>query len=90
MKKTFFLIFATLIVFSAFAAKNLFAATPVPPTSSVDQELQQKLLNQIASKAAQLKLTEKRGIIGTVTESKDTSITLTDVNGNTRFVDVDE
>ena len=36
------------------------------------------------------KLVEKRGIIGTVTDSSDTQITVTDIAGNIRFVDVDE
>src|SRR5581483_5090958 len=39
---------------------------------------------------AQLKLVEKRGIMGTVTDVSDTQLTLKDVKGDTRFVDVDE
>ncbi|OGH06690.1 MAG: hypothetical protein A2W22_02245 [Candidatus Levybacteria bacterium RBG_16_35_11] len=89
MRKILFITFITTIIFLIFFQETLFAQTTTP-TSSISQELQQKLLNQIASKAAQLKLTEKRGIIGTVKEAKDTSITLVDTTGNTRFVDVDE
>jgi hypothetical protein len=87
MKKyliTFMSLTFTFLLFS----NSAFAQTPT--TSAINQEIQQKLLKQIASKAAQLKLTEKRGMIGIVDEVKDTSLTLTDLSGNTRFVDVDE
>lgn len=67
---------------------RVFAAAPATPT--VDQALLEKLGNEIASKTAQLNLVEKRGIIGTVTDSSNVQITLTDTNDNTRFVDVDE
>lgn len=63
----------------------------ITPTAD-DKALQQidDLKNKIASRVAQLKLVEKRGILGTVTDSSDTQITLTDSNNNTRYVDVDE
>ena len=48
------------------------------------------LKDRIASRVAQMNLVEKRGIIGTVTDVKNTQITLTDKNGDTRYVDVDE
>ncbi len=67
--------------------KTVSAASPTPTTNP---SLLEKLSNEIASKTAQLNLVEKRGIIGTVTDSSDTQITLDDVNGNIRFVDVDE
>jgi len=88
MKKFLFIFLISFITLS-FAFNNaLYAATT--PTVSTSENIQQKLLDQIASKAAQLKLTEKRGIIGVVSEATDTQITLTDVQGNKRFVDVDE
>jgi hypothetical protein len=73
----------TIIVF----AGNVYADTPTPTTST---SLLEKVANEIASKTAQLNLVEKRGIIGTVTDSSGTQITLSDINGNIRFVDVDE
>jgi len=89
MKKITLILLIILIFFIFFAPKGiLLAASTLTPTS--DQTLEQKLLNQIASKAAQLHLTEKRGIIGTVSAATDTQITITDLSGNTRFVDVDE
>lgn len=48
------------------------------------------LKERIASRVAQLKLVEKRGIIGKVTDVSMTQITLTDTRDETRFVDVDE
>lgn len=76
-----------------------FAVTPTPsPTVSSINEQTQNALNEqvtdlkerIASRVAQLKLVEKRGILGTVADVSDTQITLSDTSGNTRFVDVDE
>lgn len=90
MKK--FLTFFTLIILInlAFAVRqNVFAATPTAVNTNLKQQVDD-LKNKIASKVAELKLVEKRGIIGTVTDSSDTQITLTDVSGNIRFVDVDE
>lgn len=88
MKKTFkilsFFVFAILVLI----LKPAFAA--VTPTDSIPQAQVDELKTKIASKVATLKLVEKRGIVGTVTDSSDTQITLTDVSGNTRLVDVDE
>ena len=71
------------------------AATTVSPTKS--EALQDKLDNQIdelkqkiASRVSELNLVEKRGIIGTVSEVAANKITITDLSGKNRFVDVDE
>ena len=81
-------------ILAAFCSKNIYAATssPVPSDTSNQQALQQidDLKTRIASRVAQLKLVEKKGIIGTVTDATNTQITLSDTNGNIRFVDVDE
>ncbi len=93
MKKYFFILF--LAIFSLISLPKAFAAiTPTPtdapsPTDSIQNQIDD-LKNKIASRVAQLNLVEKRGIIGTVSDISDTQITLTDLNGNTRFVDVDE
>jgi hypothetical protein len=63
---------------------------PLAKAQTSTPTVNQALLNAIASKTAQLNLVEKRGIIGVVTDSSDTQITLTDLNGNIRFIDVDE
>jgi hypothetical protein len=60
------------------------------PTSSVTQQQIDELKSKIASKVAELNLVEKRGVLGTVTDSSGTQITLTDVNGDIKNIDVDE
>ncbi len=72
------------------------SSTPTP-TKATDNAVKEKLDAQIndlkekiASRVSELKLVEKRGIIGTVAEVSATKITLTDIAGNTRLVDVDE
>jgi len=83
------LIFA--FFFSLFAFRfSLFANAVTPTPEDMTQEIRDQLITNIASRVAQLKLVEKRGIIGTVTEITNTQITITDLQNNTRFVDVDE
>ncbi len=71
--------------------------TPTPVTKPSQAVIQQKLNDQInelkekiASRVSELNLVEKRGIIGTVTDVTGSKITIKDVQGNIRFVDVDE
>ncbi len=85
MKKIFLL----LIFFIITSLNGAHAASPTPSADQVQKQIDQ-LKDRIASRVAQLNLVEKRGIIGNVTDVTDTQITLSDVNGNTRFVDVDE
>lgn len=75
-------------------------AVSTTPTKSVEptkkptgESLSRQITNlkdKIASRVAELKLVEKKGIIGTVDEVKDLQITLVDLQGKPRFVDVDE
>lgn len=64
------------------------AATPTSEDKTT--EIRDQLITNIASRVAQLKLVEKRGIIGTVTDITSTQITIIDSQHNTRFIDVDE
>lgn len=48
------------------------------------------LKNRVASRVAELKLVEKRGIIGVVQSATDTQITINDLGDKTRIIDVDE
>lgn len=93
MKKYIFIIVLFLIL-TAGISKNIYAAaaTPSPIITPNQGDIQQidDLKNRIASRVAQLKLVEKKGIIGAVTDATNSQITLTDINGNIRFVDVDE
>ncbi len=93
MKKLIVLLF--IILNSPFLIPKTYAATQVATPSSTTQEknqedLQQKFIDRVASRVAQLKLVDRRGIIGNVTDVSNTQITLTDIQNVTRFVDVDE
>lgn len=59
------------------------------PGFSIESQIND-LKEKIASRVAQLKLVERRGVIGTVTDVSDTQITLSDLKDNIRLVDVDE
>jgi hypothetical protein len=61
--------------------------------SAISQKLNDEINNlkeKIASRVSELNLVEKRGIIGTVAEVSGNQVTLTDNDGKTRFIDVDE
>ena len=49
-----------------------------------------ELKDKIASRVAQLNLVEKRGVVGTVSESSDTRITLKTYTGEVKIIGVDE
>lgn len=66
------------------------AQTPNSSTEKDSDKIKQQFITNIASKVAELKLVEKRGIIGEVSDISNTQITLLDIKGNTRFIDVDE
>lgn len=91
--KKIFIILALCLTLTAIFAGRTFAVVTTTPTPTPGNNLEQQLSNlkdKIASRVAQLKLVDKRGVIGTVSDVTQTQITLIDVDGNTRFVDVDE
>lgn len=59
-------------------------------SDSADLEKIQKIKDIVASKVAELKLVEKRGIIGKLKDVSGMQLTVIDVKGNTRKIDVDE
>lgn len=102
MKKTIslFIAYCSLFIFlgsSVFISQgNALSPTPeenaspsAKPTNMLDNQIN-TLKDRIASRVAQLKLVERRGIVGTVTNVSNTQITLSDAEDNTRFIDVDE
>lgn len=100
MKKLLSLIII-FIIFSTHA-QYAYALTPAPtaksdsisPTTEAINEKLNTQINQlkdkIASRVSELNLVEKKGIIGTVTETATSKITLTDTAGNSKQVDIDE
>lgn len=71
---------------SLITALNASAVSPAPTASSSAQQI----LNVLQDYLSKHPITEKRGILGKVTDVSDTKISLIDINGNTRFVNVDE
>jgi len=80
MKKTLFFLLLGILFYGT---GQTYAQTKQP---SVDQQF----IERVASRVAQMKLVARRGVVGTVTAVSDTQITLSDLDGNTRFIDVDE
>jgi hypothetical protein len=94
MKKTIsialtILILIFLIPNPAISQTTKKTASPTPTENPFEKQIN-SITSKIASRVAQLKLVEKRGIIGTVESSSNTQLTVTDASGNTKFIDVDE
>lgn len=98
MKKNLFLILLLAICYllyavEASAVSNAPSPSPIQTPAEKNEAMNQQineLKSKIASKVAQLKLVERRGIIGKVTEVSSAQITVNDLQGNIRLVDVDE
>lgn len=94
MKKFILTIFSLIFVFTV----QVSAQTTPTPTGNKDSEtVTEKLSDQIsdlkekiASRVAQLNLVERRGILGTVKDVSGTKLTITDIKGESRAIDVDE
>lgn len=100
MKKIFFIITILIIITKT---QVLAATTPTPstakstPTPSIattpesdDLDRIQKIKDLVASRVAELKLVEKRGILGTVKEVNGIQIIITNSNQDQKTVDIDE
>lgn len=59
------------------------------PSKNIEDQIN-NLKDRIASRVAQLKLVEKKGIIGIVTSVSGAKITITDIKNDIKFIDVDE
>ena len=95
MKKLLIFLFlvALITIYSPISLAVVTKATPTKTPTPTEGSLQQQvneLKSKIASKVAELNLVEKKGIYGIVTDTSDTQITLKDLNGKTKFADVDE
>lgn len=60
------------------------------PTDASDLLKIEKIKDIVASKVAELNLVEKRGIMGTVKDHSATEVTITDIKGQIRNIDIDE
>lgn len=99
MEKKLLLITITLITITSLNTTPASAQEKITVTASpsAEQSLNEKLNKQInqlkeriASRVAELNLVEKRGVIGIVSETSNNKITINDLNGKTRYIDVDE
>lgn len=95
MKKLSILVISILLTFSltATAAAQSPAPSPSGDNATLSDKLNKEINNlkeKIASRVSELNLVEKRGVIGTVTEASGNQVTITDLAGKTRFIDVDE
>lgn len=59
-------------------------------TEAADLNRIQKIKDLVASRVAELKLVEKRGILGTVKETSTSQVTVRDNKGDQRVIDIDE
>ncbi len=89
-KILFLIIFLVFVQSSAFAQTKSPTPTTKPEPTIPEQSQIDDLKERIATRVAQLNLVEKRGIVGKVTESSSTQVTIEDLNGDARFIDVDE
>ncbi len=69
------------------AQSNASSSASVSPTTPANE---QAILNKIKKEVSQMNLVEKRGIMGTIVSIGSTSITINDLQNNTRFIDADE
>lgn len=83
-------ILLTIIALTIICTNISFAAEEVTPTPSEDLEKIQKLKEMVASRVAELKLVEKRGILGIVKQTSNSQITIEDTEKNLRVIDIDE
>jgi len=100
MKKILLTIFPVILILGfvthAYALTPTVAPSPsttATSAESLDNKLNQQinqLKEKIASRVSELNLVEKRGIIGTVSQVSGNQVTMTDYEGRTRFIDVDE
>lgn len=96
--KNSILVFVLLLAINYHLSAISFAvtkSTPLPSknqisSDSADLEKIQKIKDIVASKVAELKLVEKKGIIGSIKDVSGMQVTIIDVKGNTRKIDVDE
>lgn len=102
MKQTLIGLLILFVIFPSYAysqtptvtkTKTTTTQAPTITDGSTTEKLSEQINNlkdRIASRVAELNLVEKRGIIGSVTQTSSSQITLTDIEEKTRIVEVDE
>lgn len=87
MKKIIVLLLITLLLSGQSSAVF---ATNNDSTDSAELKTIEKIKDMVADKVSKLNIIEKRGFIGTVQDVSNTQITVQDIHGKKRFIDIDE
>lgn len=88
--KKFFLVL-TIIFGVLILTGNVQAQSPTASTNPTEDEQQiEKIKDIVASRVAELNLVEKKGVLGTVFSNSSTQITLEDIAGDKRIIEIDE
>lgn len=94
IKKLLTFIFCLLILFLYTQQSYSATTTPVPtkstPTDEESLKQMEKIKDLVASRVAELKLVDKRGILGKVVTTTNSQITLIDNKDKNRIIDIDE
>lgn len=95
MKKlpVFLLLITLLFTLSApsFAQTKTVSPTLTPEASeSAELKTIEKIKEMVADKVSKLNLVEKRGFVGIVQDTSNTQISVQDIQGKKRFIDIDE
>lgn len=93
MKKIYPLIISSLLIMIIGGTAFAQTSSPTPTTSaspSVDESQVERIKDIVASRVAELNLVEKKGVLGKVISKTSTQITLEDINGDKRIIEIDE
>lgn len=77
------------LIFAQTVTTSQTSTTKKTEDSSLNNKIN-NLKEKIASRVSELNLVEKRGIIGTIIEVSGDNVTIKDVNGDSRIIDIDE
>lgn len=95
MKKIFLLLILLILLSPSISLAQTPSITPneeeieTEALDSKDEKVDQ-IKDKVASRVAQLKLVEKRGVVGIVESVNDNEIRINDLNDKTRIIEVDE
>lgn len=87
---TFFMGIKTSFAKEATSSSEEKTSESADSTDSANLIKAQKIMEMVASKAADLKWLEKKGLLGNIKEVSNTQITFEDLNKNVRIIDIDE
>ncbi len=73
---------------TVFATNN--STSKSEATDSAELKTIEKIKEMVADKVSKLNIIEKRGFIGIVQDTSNTQITVEDIHGKKRFIDIDE